>query len=255
MHDPMVVAHEIIRPWPQVSKMSATGSRGDGVRWKIRHNHECGSWCADDPPHPSGKFPWWKIGSYSRFWRVAGREFYWPALITVWHVEPRGQDALSVCQRRYQDKNGKWRFSRGWRWHVHHWHIQVPPLQHLRRSLLTCCEWCGGRSRKGDPVNVSHQWNPPNSHWWEGEPGLFHSDCSSVAHVHGMCFCRDPLLDSSAHGQCQFCGGFRAWGDDAGPDEADRILRAIPPGGRITPDIRPRVEEAWAVRRARKEMK
>jgi hypothetical protein len=253
MHDPKVVAHEILRPWPQTTSMTATGTRGDNVRWKIRHYHDCGSWCADDPPHREGVFPWWKISSYSRFWRIAGRDYFWPAIVIVWHVEPGGRDALSVCQHRYRDRQGNWKFSHGWRWHVHHWQFQFPPLQHLRRYALTRCAWCGGRSRKGDPVNVSHQWDGPRGHWWKGEPGLFHSDCSSVMHAQGKCFCVDPLLDQSGYGQCQLCGGFRAWGENSGPDEADRILRSIPPGGRITPDLRPQVEEAWAIRRARRE--
>jgi hypothetical protein len=250
MHDPMVVAHEVLRPWPQVHGL---GSRGnDGVRWKMRHYHDCGSWCADDPPHHAGSFPWYKISSYSRFWRVAGRELYWPALIVIWHVEPGGRDALSICQRRYSH-NGQWKLSQGWRWHVNHWHLQFPPLQHLRRYLLTRCEWCGGRSRKGDYVNVSHQWYGPTSHWWKGEPGLYHDDCSSVQHAHSKCFCDDALLDHVDYGKCWFCGGFRAWGGSSTPDEADQILRMIPHGGRITEDLRPVIEAAWAIRKARKE--
>jgi hypothetical protein len=253
MHDPMVVAHEILRPWPQVSSLPATGSYSDGVRWKIRHHHDCGSWCADDPPHNAGAFPWWKMSSYSRFWRIAGRDLYWPAIVVVWHVEPGGRDALTVCQHRYRDRHGKWKFSHAWRWHVHHWHFQFPTLQHLRRSALTRCAWCGERSRKRDPVNVSHQWDGPRGHWWQGEPGLYHSDCSAVQHAHSKCFCPDPLLDNKEYGRCQLCGGFRAWGDGSTPDEADQVLRLIPHGGRITDEYRPRVEAGWAIRRARKE--
>jgi hypothetical protein len=174
-------------------------------------------------------------------------------MVTIWHVEPHGRDALSECQYRYQDKYGNWKLSRGWRWHVHHWHFQFPPLQHLRRSLLTRCAWCDGRSRKGDPVNVSHQWDAPRGRWWQSEPGLFHSDCSAVEIVHRKCFCLIPLLDSGDYGRCGECGRYRAWGEDSGPDEADQILKLIPYGCRITADLRPRIEAAWAIRRARKE--
>ena len=254
MHDPMVVAHEILRPWPQVTSLPATGSRGDGVRWKMRLNHDCGSWCTDDPPHSAGAFPWYKKGSYSRFWRIAGRDVYWPSMVTIWHVEPHGRDALSVCRHRYRTADGKYYFSQGWRWHVHHWHLQLPPLQHLRRWLLTRCAWCGGRSRKSDYVNISHQWGGTPSHWWQGEAGLFHSDCSSVQNAQGKCFCSDPLLDHKDYGRCSLCGGFRAWGENNGPDEADQILRALPHGGRITAELRPRVEAAWAIRKARREV-
>jgi hypothetical protein len=188
MHDPLVVAFEIKRPWPR--RRTRPG----------RH--------------------------------------YWPALITVWHREPRGADALSVCKHGTR-----------WRWHVHHWRLQVPPLQHLRRFLLTRCAWCGGKSRKGDMVNVSHSWDGPTGRWWQGEPGLYHSDCSSVMSAHRKCFCADPLLSYDDHGRCAFCGRFRSYRQV--PDEADRLLASLPKGGRITPEARPAIEAAWAARRER----
>lgn len=251
MHDPLTVAHEIRRPWPQRSRLPATGSRGDGVRWRIRRHHDCGPWCADDPPHHPGPFPWWKPGSYTAFWRLAGHDWYWPPMVVIWHAEPGGRDGLTLCGGRYRDRQGRWRWHRGWRWHVHHWKFQVVPLQHLRRWALTRCAWCGGLLFKGDPVNVSHSWDGPRGRWWQGEPGLYHGGCSSVAHAHGKCFCADPLLEhGGGYGRCLACGGFLAWGEGWPPDEADRLLRAIPPGGRITPDVRPAIEAAWKARRA-----
>jgi hypothetical protein len=251
MHDPLTVAHVIIRPWPQRTSFSATGSRDDGVRWKIRHHHDCGSWCAEDPPHREGAFPWWKPSSYSRFWRAAGRELYWPALVTVWHREPHGRDGLTECSRRVQRRDGTWHHTRGWRWHVHHFKLQIHPAQDLRRALLTRCAWCGGRSRKGDPVNISHQWDGPRGRWWKGEPGLFHHDCSAVQHSHAKCFCTVPVLRHGDYGQCEVCGGHRAWHQE--PDDADRLLAALPKGSRITADVRPAVEAAWAERRRQRE--
>jgi len=60
MHDPMVVAFEIRRPWP-------------------------------------------------RRRRLVGRR-YWPALITIWHVEPNGHDSGEVCKHshRWQEPDGTW---------------------------------------------------------------------------------------------------------------------------------------------------
>lgn len=107
----------------------------------------------------------WRVGG--PFWVLAGRGLYWPALITVWHHDPSGYDD-TTCRRTR------------WRLHVHHWRIQVPPLQQLRRRLLTRCARCGGRSVKGNPVNISHQWDGPRGRWWQGEPGLFHHGCSST---------------------------------------------------------------------------
>lgn len=250
MHDPMVIAHEIRRPWPQRSSLPAAG---DNVRWQIRLHHEHHDSCAANGCDPSrNPFPWWKSRSYASHWRLAGRDYWWPSLITIWHVEPGGRDALTVCSRRYQDKRGRWHHTRSWRWHIHHWRLQFPPLQQLRRRLLTRCAWCGGHSRKGDPVNISHQWNGPRAGWWRGEPGLFHQDCSSVEHAHRKCLCADPLLEhGGGYGRCLSCGLFRAWGSE--PDEADRLLAALPRGSRITADVRPAVEAAWAERRARSE--
>lgn len=206
MHDPLVVAHTIVRPWPQPSSLPATGSRGDGVRWQIRHHHTCTGYCRrNDPPHREGAFPWWKPRSYRRFWRLAGRDWYWPALVTIWHREPGGADALSVCQRRYQDKNGQWRYSKGWRWHVRHWRVQVPPLQGARRRLLTRCAWCGGRDRKRDPVSTSFSWDGPKGRWWHGEPGLYHGDCSAVASAHRACSCSEPAPSHGTWGRCLRC--------------------------------------------------
>jgi hypothetical protein len=192
MHDPLVVAFEIKRPWPK---------RRDARGWR-----------------------------------------YWPSIVTVWHREPGGADSLSICGRKR------------WHLHVHHWHLQVPPFQALRRSLLTRCAWCGGLSRKGDYVNISHSWDGPRGRWWHGEPGLFHTDCSSVERAHGTCMCPEAVFyrPDSGYGDCLTCGRFRPW--RYAPDEADRLLAALPAGGRITPEIRPAVEAAWAERRRRKEM-
>lgn len=186
MHDPLVVAFEIKRPWPK------TGN-------------------------------------------TCGRR-YWPSMVTIWHREPRGADALSACKGRNR-----------WRLHIHHWRLQFPPLQALRRHLLTRCAWCGGRSRKGDYVNVSKSWDGPRGRWWQGEPALFHMDCSAVSRSHGLCFCENPLLSQGDYGQCAFCSGSRAWRKV--PDEADRLLASLPKGSRITSAIRPQVEAAWAERR------
>lgn len=137
MHDPMVVAFDIRRPWPEIHKLR----KGD--------------------PRAS-----WR-GRRGSFVFVAGRELWWPPIVTVWHVEPGGADALTVC-----DSRGRWQ------WHVHHWRIQVQPLQRLRRVLLTRCAYCGGRSTKAAPVNTAMGWHTERAPWWRGERGLYHAACS-----------------------------------------------------------------------------
>lgn len=182
MHDPMVVAFEIRRPWPKrVSRLSK-------VRWGVQ-------------------LP---------FVTVAGRTFLFPGLITVWHCEPGGLDSGMVCQQheRVQDAAGTWRwkFHHGWRFHVRHWRLQVHPLQRLRRRLLTRCAWCSGPSRKGAVVNVRAQWDGPRGRWWQGEPGLYHAGCSTADRAHRSCSCEAPVTEQRGYGPCALCGLYRAHG-------------------------------------------
>jgi hypothetical protein len=205
MHDPLVVAFEIRRPWPSRSTPIFKGER-----WRFHGSH----------------------------WTIAGRGLYWPSIVTVWHREPDGHDSGHVCKhyRRFQDDGGEWqgKVLHGWRFHVHHWRLQFPPLQALRRRLLTRCAWCGGRSRKGDVVNVSHTWDGLKSKWWKGERGLFHSDCSSIEVAHRACVCDDPLTDHDDYGRCALCDGYRGWGRTAEQIAHAAELKAIPVGKRAS---------------------
>lgn len=235
MHDPDVVAFTIVRPWPQRSGMTAPRN---GKRWAVRLHHDHHEDCAANGC-TGNPFPWWKPRSYGRFWRLAGREYYWPALVTVWHREPGVRDALSTCQHRYQDKDGGWHWSRGWRWHVRHWRLQLHPLQNLRRWALTRCAWCGGRSRKGDPVNISHSWDGPRGRWWRGEPGLFHRDCSGIEAAHRACTCTEPAPEHGDYGRCWRCGKYRGYGRTDEQIAHLRELAAIPAGRRRRGGVRP----------------
>lgn len=214
MHDPLVVAFEIRRPWPSFRK------------------------------HPLFKDIRW--GIHGSNWTVAGRGLYFPSLVTVWHREPGGHDSGTVCKMHRHNPETGWQFYHGWRFHIHHWKIQIHPVQRLRRSLLTRCSWCGGRQRKGDPVSISHQWDGARGPWWKGDRGLFHHDCSSVERAHRLCLCEDPGLDYGNYGKCAFCGGFRAYGKI--PDKADRLLASLPAGSRIPVEMRPQLEEIWGRR-------
>lgn len=215
MHDPMTVAFEIRRPWPQ----RQASYRKPKERWKIR---------------------------WSAFWIIAGTEYYWPGLITVWHVDPSGFDSNHDCP-----------YSGNWQWHIHHWKIQVHPLQHLRRWALTRCEWCDGRSRKGDLANFSQQWDRDKGQWWKGERGLFHQDCSSISSAHRQCVCDlaeggpwEFELSGCPHGDCATCGKFRGWQKEPTPrDETNRILQTIPAGTR-DPEKTKQVTLIWKDHRA-----
>lgn len=123
MHDPLTVAFEIRRPWPEHSSLPAAGDKA--ARWRIRLHHDCGTWCADDPAHRDGAFP-----------------------------------------------------------------------------------------------------------WWQGERGLFHSDCSSIKSAHAVCTCDVPVLDGGDHGRCAVCDRFRPFGYTEANLARARDLQTIPHGGR-----------------------
>ncbi|MFE2485999.1 hypothetical protein ACFXGR_22415 [Streptomyces mirabilis] len=191
MHDPLTVAFEIRRPWPQVADWRTEQAARTGTRWRI-----------DSP-----------------FWVLAGRGLYFPSLITIWHRDPSGYDH-TTCRRT------------NWRLHIHHWKLQIIPLQTLRRRLLTRCAWCNGRSTKTDSVNHSHSWDGPRGRWWQGEPGLFHADCSAIKLAHSTCVCEVPVLDSGNYGRCAVCDRFRPFGFTDANLARTRDLHSIPPGGR-----------------------
>jgi hypothetical protein len=101
---------------------------------------------------------------------ISGRR-YWPALVTVWHVEPGGHDAFEVCKHASR-----------WQWHVWHWKVQIRPLQTLKRFLFERCIECGRRYPWGY-APVSHQWDGPGSRWFRIGRLNYHHECSSLVHL------------------------------------------------------------------------
>ncbi|MFJ5984339.1 hypothetical protein [Lentzea sp. NPDC092896] len=184
---------------------------------------------------------------------VAGCSWYFPTLITVWHREPRGHETGAVCKRTRRKKltNGRERHVVRWAWllHVHHWHLQIHPWQKFRRWALTRCEWCGGRSRGRDQVDVNHGNYRENTPWWRGEEGLYHSGCSAVESAHGLCLCTDPLFEHATYGKCFTCGKSRCFGMEV--DDGHRALATLPVGSRITPEMQAFLEPIYAERRVR----
>lgn len=195
MQDPLTVAFEVPRPWPQIDAYGTRQAARKKIRWQRRRYHDT---------------------------VIAGRAIRWPNLITVWHRDPSS----------YDDKTCPTYPGNAWRFHVHHWRLQIHPFQHWRRRLLTCCAWCHGRDRKGDPVNHSHAWDGPRARWWQGEPGLFHSDCSAIKRAHSTCVCDLPALDGGDYGHCATCGLFRPFGLTEANLARARDLHTIPQGRR-----------------------
>jgi len=160
MHDPLVVAHELVLPIPRRKW------RAKGPRWSFSRQRRTNKENLGEPV-----YRWWRPKGYELV--VAGWYVGLYRLATIWHREPGDRDSGEVC-KHWAD--GKPR--RAWKWHVHHWRVQVHLLQGTRARRFDRCALCG---RKGRP-NVSHQWNGAGVGWrkWRSRPGLFHSECSSL---------------------------------------------------------------------------
>jgi hypothetical protein len=225
MHDPLVVAFDIRLPVPLKTSPTFKKIPG-GKHWYFSKR--------------------WYFQFGQRAWRC-------PILVTVWHREPGGHDSGEVCKhyRRYETIDGwKTKTLKSWRFHVHHWHIQVPALQALRRRLLTRCAWCGGKSNRRDPVNISHSWDGPRGRWWQGEPGLFHSYCSGVVGAKKQCLCDNPLTqDGSMYADCLLCGQRRYGPMDPTRLAINRLYATVEDGRRPSDDVRQRIKALVAERK------
>lgn len=158
MHDPMVVAHEIPSPIPR------------RVRWRDCSLEKPTGWTRQRRTNEENLgepvFPWWRPTGWTL--GVGGRAFGLGSMATIWHVEPDGRDAFTVCAR-----TGRWR------WHVHHWHVQVGFVQRVHRRLFERCIECG-RPYPWGYAPVSHSWDEPAGPWWKVTRRAYHHECSSL---------------------------------------------------------------------------
>lgn len=191
MHDPMVLVFSIRRPWPKVRRMKQPRRQQPGRKVTLRS-----VWRSFRSP----------------FWRFGRTELYWPSLIDVWHVEPDGHDAFTVCRKRitvddYRASSRlrldprvkhrrvtrqaadeaalgyrEWILDNRWRWHVRHWSVRFIPWLTFSRWARSRCAHCGRRFRWGE-APTSHQWGGDGPSLRKGEPGVYHSHCSSAVHT------------------------------------------------------------------------
>jgi hypothetical protein len=62
------------------------------------------------------------------------------------------------------------------RLHVHHWKVQLPWLQNLKRWLFSRCAGCRHRFSFGY-APVSNQRNGKGPQWFRSESGVYHHEC------------------------------------------------------------------------------
>lgn len=198
MHDPLVVAFEVRRPWP--TKRPRPVREGQ-PRWelKVYRKH------ALDHEGFNPK-RWWNPRMWSPFQVAFGREWYFPALVTVWHVEPKGRDSGTVCKHHRAADTPMWKVrlspwlhahrqrdipedpaagrpwisDSAWRWHIWHWRIQIPLLGKVKRALFERCIECGRRYPWGY-APISHQWDGPSARWFRVGKFNYHHECSALA--------------------------------------------------------------------------
>lgn len=173
MHDPMVVAYDLVLPFPR-RKRFEDAREGDTFRNGWRRWRTTGP----NPGRPVHK--WWRPEAW-RF-RLRGKAYGLYRLGTVWHVEPGGRDAFTVCAPSRKNPDGSWRArSEAWKWHVHHWRIRLVPLQRLHRRFLERCGLCS-RGFPAKYATFSHSWEGPKLRWWQIDRHAFHYECSSLIH-------------------------------------------------------------------------
>ena len=82
------------------------------------------------------------------------------SFVTIWHRDPSGYDSGERCRW-----NGRWR------WHIHHWRLQVHPYQRIRTAFDRCIG-CGKRFGMSPGARIGAGWDNPDS---------YHHECYSKA--------------------------------------------------------------------------
>lgn len=169
MHDPMVVAHEIPSPIPR------------RVSWRDRSLAKPTGWTRSRRTNEENRgepiYPWWRPTGWTL--GIRGRAYGLGRLATIWHVEPRGADSGTVCKHWRKEPDGTSVVDRSWKWHVHHWHVQIYLVQRLHRRLFERCLECG-RPYPWGYAPVSHGWSEPAGPWWKVTRVAYHHECSSL---------------------------------------------------------------------------
>lgn len=132
MHDPEVVVFTISIPrfWPRAMPTVTDG-------WHVTRRRRTNPENLGQPV-----YPWWRLVGYD--FVAASRRIGSRPLITVWHVEPDGRDALTVC-KGMGGSDLTWHNVR-WAWrHRRHLEIAVEPWRRFRRWREDHCDECGRR--------------------------------------------------------------------------------------------------------------
>lgn len=64
------------------------------------------------------------------------------------------------------------------RWHVHHWKLQIHPLENFKRWAFSRCCKCGKGFKWGQSV-CTNSWNGTGPLWFRSEKDIYHDDCNA----------------------------------------------------------------------------
>jgi hypothetical protein len=171
MHDPMTVAFEIHWPFRWGPKNHFTGKRDKPLLFRIWH-------CDPEKDGTDNSCNWFYSKTSKKDKealskiRNGGREFasdgknYMDRVFAPCDYRDV-EDVLNVLWSQARQYFAPRPWYRHPRWHVHHWSIQIPIWQTIRRYLFERCSKCG----KG------YSWNYTPCGNWSGT-ATWHMDCA-----------------------------------------------------------------------------
>ncbi len=174
VHDPMTVVFQIRYPWPW--------PRQNWGRERAPRETVVTIWHVDPETDGTNDSCDWFGRRLSPAERVEAHDLWTNAVDNLrsylegMHEADRAMllEAQWRHARRFYRPRPWWRHPR---WHVHHWQVQVHPIQALQRWLFSRCAACGQRFSWGySPVSFS--WGGDGPRWFRGERGVYHHDCT-----------------------------------------------------------------------------
>lgn len=162
MHDPSFLALEIRVPIPMYSRWKTRARRQNPKTYRFVSRR------TNDANRGERTYPWWQLQGYTP--RLGPWVFEFPTLIEVWHDEPNGADAGTVCGYGRSPADPRRRHL-VWLWqHRAHLRWKVIPLIRVRRWLFDRCEDCGRRFR----------WKEARFGTGWDAPGVLHDRCHQL---------------------------------------------------------------------------
>jgi hypothetical protein len=134
--------------------------------------------------------------AYEHFndWRKVERYMQFHLAELIWFAENPVDSLYSAIMQKYGKEKREYRIEqfasvvysyilrdlRPWyrhpRWHIHHWEIQIHPIQNFKRWAFSRCAGCGGRFSWGYSVTTT-QWESDGPQWFRSEQNVYHSHC------------------------------------------------------------------------------